>query len=287
MICGGAPGPCTGSTPLCDESVNACVECFDATACDDGLFCNGVPACVSGACQPSLGNPCTDALVCDETSDACVGCTKDGDCDDENACTTAHVCSGTTCSDPMPVSCDDGLFCDGIESCDPTLGCRAGVPFFDCSTLDTACSLSVCDESTQACRDESANDASECDDSDTCTIGDVCADGFCSGASPCDTECEACGGDGSCLSRCGHPVSAASGRLSASDALFMLQAGIGLKVCALCICDINASGGTTATDALVALQVGVGFDLPIECPPAAPAFAAPSHSTTTSTTTLD
>ena len=57
------------------------------------------------------------------------------------------------------------------------------------------------------------------------------------------------------------------GAVTATDALFILRAGVGSETCADCVCDANGSGSVTATDALLALQVAVGLDVPLNCPP--------------------
>lgn len=73
---------------------------------------------------------------------------------------------------------------------------------------------------------------------------------------------------------CGDPVtppamSSAPGPASvnASDALFALQAAVGLRSCDLCVCDVNDSGGITATDALIILSAAVALPIPLTCPP--------------------
>jgi hypothetical protein len=77
-----------------------------------------------------------------------------------------------------------------------------------------------------------------------------------------------------------------SGSITASDALFLLQVGIGAASCPLCICDINANGSTTATDALASLQAAVGSPVSLDCEPC---FVPGTTTTTvpgTTTTTL-
>ena len=72
---------------------------------------------------------------------------------------------------------------------------------------------------------------------------------------------------------CGDPVGdgAAAGTRSsivtASDALFVLSAGVGLQSCELCLCDVNGSGSITATDALATLNLAVGLPADLSCPP--------------------
>jgi alpha-tubulin suppressor-like RCC1 family protein len=68
--------------------------------CDDGLFCDGAEACVSGTCQPGAP-PCVAPFLCRESDDRCVSCLGDA-------------------------QCDDGLFCNGAESCAQDGTCRPG-----------------------------------------------------------------------------------------------------------------------------------------------------------------
>lgn len=74
---------------------------------------------------------------------------------------------------------------------------------------------------------------------------------------------------------CGDPVPDASmtadstvmpHAVTASDALYILRAAIGLASCEDCVCDVDGSGGVTATDALVSLKIAVGQQIPLECP---------------------
>ena len=59
----------------------------------------------------------------------------------------------------------------------------------------------------------------------------------------------------------------ADGQLSASDALFALQAAVGIRVCAACICDVDQSGSVTVLDALVILRIGLGDgSVDLTCP---------------------
>lgn len=64
---------------------------------------------------------------------------------------------------------------------------------------------------------------------------------------------------------CGQPSSAGTGP-TATDALFILNAAIGLASCELCTCDTDNSGTITATDALRALGAAVGIDPGLACP---------------------
>jgi hypothetical protein len=53
---------------------------------------------------------------------------------------------------------------------------------------------------------------------------------------------------------------------SASDALFVLQAAVGSRSCAACLCDVNDSGTQTAADALIVLRDALGAEAALSCP---------------------
>jgi hypothetical protein len=97
-------------------------SCYDASDCDDGLFCNGAETCVSGICQSGTPPDCDDGVSC--TEDSC----NEG----TNSCD--HIANDSLC--------DNGLFCDGTETCDTLLGCQAG---------SDPCPGQPCDEGTDSC----------------------------------------------------------------------------------------------------------------------------------------
>jgi hypothetical protein len=72
---------------------------------------------------------------------------------------------------------------------------------------------------------------------------------------------------------CADPVALTAGvspradAVTASDALFILGAAVGVQSCELCLCDADGSGGIAATDALVTLQAAIGLPVALECPP--------------------
>ncbi len=130
----------------CSGAPSACSPLSNGTACDDGLYCNGVETCVAGVCQHP-GDPCAGGpacqTACNETANDCLNpaaspcppdanpCTDDvcngsgscthpantAPCSDGNACTVGDVCSGGICQAGPPLACDDGLFCNGVETC--------------------------------------------------------------------------------------------------------------------------------------------------------------------------
>jgi len=75
----------------------------------------------------------------------------------------------------------------------------------------------------------------------------------------------AAGPAGAAKGDCGQPVSTGSKPL-ASDALFILRAGVSVVSCSLNICDVNGNGSIAASDALAALKIAVGQVVQLKCP---------------------
>jgi predicted outer membrane repeat protein len=73
---------------------------------------------------------------------------------------------------------------------------------------------------------------------------------------------------------CGDPVALTASRdagfgadaITASDALAVLNAAVGLFACELCVCDVDDSGSIAATDALQTLRTAVGLGGVLDCP---------------------
>jgi Immune inhibitor A peptidase M6 len=225
------------------------VPAADGTSCDDGQFCTVSDVCMAGACVGGAQNdcgmpavPCSD-VICYEDSKTC-GVTPD---DDGTACTPTDLCqvsgvcmlgacNGTPkdCSfSPLnecnTVTCDSTTgMCTGTP--DPTTDnnpcvlsgplcsidktclagqCQGGKPK-DCSSLDSGCTVGVCDDTTGLCGPSNAPvntpcnesipachlgtcsikglcvpstgpDGSACNDHDACTQNDTCAAGVCTG----------------------------------------------------------------------------------------------------------
>ncbi len=188
----------------CDEETDAVVHSPNHASCDNGLFCDGAETCDSVlGCQTGTAPPTGDGVACtddhcDEATDTPVHTPNHASCGNGLFCDGAESCDallgcqagtpppiddGVACTEdgcdeeadavshaPNPTSCDNGLFCDGAESCDPLLGCRAGLSVVDDGI---ACTDDSCDEAADTTV-HSPNDAS-------------CANGlFCDGAETCD-----------------------------------------------------------------------------------------------------
>ncbi|MCZ7683000.1 MAG: MopE-related protein [Sandaracinaceae bacterium] len=174
MSVGACGGPITGSDAGQEDSgAGGC-----ASACDDGVFCNGAERCESGACV-SGASPCAASLVCDEDARECVdpmGCAdRDGDGHSDVAC------GGDDCDD------DDGArfpgnteVCDARlhdEDCDPT---TLGGVDEDGDGHESAACCNTQPDGSLACGDD-------CDDrrssahpgvTDDCNLVDDDCDGF-------------------------------------------------------------------------------------------------------------
>jgi hypothetical protein len=267
------------TTDACDEMSDAVTHVPSDALCDDELFCNGNEACdvvqdCMGGTAPNIddGIACTTD-ACDETNDEVTHTPSDNACDDGAFCDGVEICSsvlgcvqgsmpcidGVTCTidgcdetldeciyAPSDEQCSDGALCNGEEQCDTDLGCQSGTGP-DCSNDDTACATYACDEDAGGCLATMTNEGGSCEDGNLCTLDDTCVEGSCIRSS-----------------HCGVPVSGALAP-TATDALFALRTSVGLEVCALCECDVNASGTTTVSDALTILSVTVGIDASLAC----------------------
>ncbi len=159
--CSAQDGACTVGT--CDEVTAACIPApvADTTVCDDGLFCTSGDTCTAGVCGGAVrdctgaGNACNTG-TCDEGSDACVA-------------TPAN--QGATC--------DDGLFCTTTDTC--SAGTCGGVAR-DCASASNECNTGTCNEASDACVPQPANQGASCNDTLFCTTGDTCNAGTCGGA---------------------------------------------------------------------------------------------------------
>jgi hypothetical protein len=148
-------------------------ECSVDVDCSDGAYCNGIEACVTGACQSGI-NPCPDDGLfctggegCDEVANAC---TQSG-----NPCKIACDEINDVCLCSVDEDCNDGIFCNGAETCNGTF-CLLGT--------NPCPPPSICDEDNDRCV-ECAYD-SDCNDEIFCNGAETCVAGSCqAGTSPC------------------------------------------------------------------------------------------------------
>ncbi len=215
LDCSDLDGPCTQG--MCSEKDGGCrsFPVPNGQACDDGNFCTEAGTCSAGVCETTprdcsaVGDAC-NVGVCDETADACVAQpVSDGTtCDDAAFCTTGNACTAGVCAGSardcsaaadqcntgicdetadacvaMPVSngtaCDDALYCNVGEACQA--GVCLGGAARDCSAVGGSCRTGACNEATDSCDGPPVADGTACDDSQFCTVGDVCTAGTCTG----------------------------------------------------------------------------------------------------------
>jgi hypothetical protein len=178
---------CTGFGALAGVSVCTSWNNSDSTVCDGvldtdpltGANCNcttveilglqvGV-TCVTDADCDDFPNTCNEDRCTQVASDR-FACFHPNDCDDGNACTVDDCIPFQHCtSHDNSFRCDDGLFCNGVETCDPTFGCRRGTPP-NCDD-GVACTVDACNEESDRC--DHTPDHAACSDGDACTT-DIC-----------------------------------------------------------------------------------------------------------------
>ena len=164
----GIAAPYTGVGPDCELDIQCddCDPCTkdrciagdcvfppapEGTACDDGLFCNGIEVCNGvGVCDQSQERPCGNRqeYICDEAAQPglCVlPCQDNSDCDDGLWCTGVEVCIAQECvgGDTPGAACvTPGAPCPGDGWCGGVCRVPAGPP----------CGEPVsCQESTHTC----------------------------------------------------------------------------------------------------------------------------------------
>jgi subtilisin-like proprotein convertase family protein len=141
--------PCT----LNDRCDGAAACAGTVSACDNGLFCDGLETChpVTGACSPGEPPLVDDGIAC--TIDFC----------DEINDVVVHVANHLACS--------DSLFCNGEEVCDPARGCVAG----EAPVLDDGvqCTVDTCNEALNFV--ENTPDHDRCDDGVFCNGRELCS----------------------------------------------------------------------------------------------------------------
>ncbi|HIA01921.1 MAG TPA: hypothetical protein EYN66_08420, partial [Myxococcales bacterium] len=179
--------------------------------CDDGNPCTENDSCYLGNCVGGDLVKCTVPSC--GSSASCVdgeGCVVEwkpegAECDDENlcsaddACNADHNCVGSqaSCSDFNPCTVDS---CDPQSGCENTIGDATNGAF--CSLTNACGGLGVCNngvctsqgdagcEDNNPCTDDECQDDAGCvnvpnvqlcDDGDSCTTGDICNAGQCSG----------------------------------------------------------------------------------------------------------
>jgi MYXO-CTERM domain-containing protein len=173
-VCVGNQRDCSGSVPnpqcqeaACDPDAQICyaVSANESGSCDDGKFCTINDTCTSGVCTGEtydcadvIDAPGCQSAICNELADTC---------------------------DLQPINegetCEDNLFCTMQTTC--ATGACTGGPQRDCSAAVTEpqCQAPACNEVTDICEANAANNMQSCDDNAACTIDDICMNGQCVG----------------------------------------------------------------------------------------------------------
>lgn len=205
-------GPCGGSTPVCDETLGACVGCTADSQCAGGTLCNP-----SGACTLCRGDTegCPAGTHC-LNGTSCVECRPGSDAD----------CAGS----PGGPICSDGDVC---VNCRSSLDCQdARLPSYSPSTP-------YCDVGANACVG--------CLGDQDCTGGEAyCAAGACAA---CDPSNSASCADGYCIEGSAGPACApcvaGDGSRPCGDGTYCVDDGSGGAYCAECV-DGDPSRGCPA-----------------------------------------
>jgi hypothetical protein len=194
--------------------------CDDKLFCTDNDSCNVAGACVggnpvdcsqagggciSGACNEDTdqceGDPVQDGVSCNADDNGCTvgdNC-QDGDCVSGIAIDCSYLdqpCAVGICEPKGPdnptgftciqqflaedTDCEDGQFCTLGELCDGAGACVGGAPN-PCEGVIDGCNNSTCNEQSNTCVPTPVADDTICNDGDSCTMGDTCQGGICTG----------------------------------------------------------------------------------------------------------
>lgn len=143
----------------------------DCDGCGTDKMCVVDRDCLSGRCDRGicLAVNCREDIDCSGLDEAC----RIGHCDRDTASCVVEDRDDTT-------ACDTDDFCRVDGQC--LSGQCEGQPR-DCSDLDSACTLGVCDSGQSTCTAEAISEGETCNDADPCTHNDRCSAGECRGQS--------------------------------------------------------------------------------------------------------
>lgn len=193
--CGRVAPPCEVIT--CVESSQSCSTgpAEDGAACIADNLCEVNATCQGGVCE---GNPkdCTfspntecNSVACNPATGACdptpdpakdgAFCALTGD-----PCMVQKACDGGACLGGVPKNCS--AFTNGCNNglCEPQTGaCYADpvAPGGQCFDGVAQCQVGVC-SSGGTCDPMPATEGASCNDSNSCTVTDICTAGVCAGS---------------------------------------------------------------------------------------------------------
>lgn len=176
------------TTDICDPifgCVNTPLADAGAFPCSDDDACTLSDTCVGGECVGTK-RVCDDSMQC--TVDSCNTSTGEcvftqftGPCNDGNPCTTGETCNtGGICGNGAAVICNDGIACT-TDYCQQGVGCIYQPVDSACNDSKT-CTVDTCVTGT-GCLHTPVPTPITCNDSNLCTINDVCSTitGLCGG----------------------------------------------------------------------------------------------------------
>lgn len=115
-----------------------------------------------------------------------INCTSSVQCNDGNPCTD-DSCVSSQCQyvNDNSNNPNDGLRCNGVEqSCsNGNIIYAPGMGPVNCSSLNTTCTVGVCNEPSGSCSANPINENGACNDGQFCTSNDRCVSGTCVGMS--------------------------------------------------------------------------------------------------------
>ncbi|MBW2527924.1 MAG: FG-GAP repeat protein [Deltaproteobacteria bacterium] len=92
----------------------ACLGLPDGSACDDGIYCNGIETCNGGKCGSSTGDPCPGPDEDDDCSESCDEAARDCSAADHDGSSCPDGACHTGVCEPLGA---DGSADDGGSSC--------------------------------------------------------------------------------------------------------------------------------------------------------------------------
>jgi len=197
-------GVCNGG--VCEtQAGSAGLTCNDNDPCTTGDLCTAGTCAGTVLDCASLDSVC-GAGVCDPLTSSChsEAANEGGTCDDNDPCTRNDSCRSGSCVGAvvdctnLDAPCSRGVCNNGTceaqtlpddEVCGTGLGCivslcqggACNASDSGCTAMDDDCVVGVCDNLSDTCVTQPANEGGACDDGDPCTQGEACSSGTCLG----------------------------------------------------------------------------------------------------------
>ena len=202
---------------VCDQTTGRCSNPpkIDGTACNDNNACTTQENCKASVCAGGTAKACTakgvcyDVGICDASTGVCSDPLKPlrTQCNDNNNCTQGDLCSNGQCQGTA-LSCQTLDQCHTVGTCNVTAGSCSNPTAQDgtlCTDPNACTSADRCINGTcqgtpitcaapPACQQggmcgqnglcvyQNMPDRTLCDDLHSCTLGDACSSGQCSGS---------------------------------------------------------------------------------------------------------